>query len=69
MKVITPAGETFDLGATEEAPTVGIIDYSRRETDDYGVTNVVERGFSRRMSVRLSVPFDAVDSLQQRLAS
>jgi hypothetical protein len=69
MKVITPSGQTFDLGATEEAPTVGIIDYSRRETDDYGVTTVVERSFSRRMSVRLLVPFDEVDSLQQRLAA
>ncbi|MEG8045738.1 hypothetical protein QP175_05635 [Sphingomonas aerolata] len=38
-------------------------------TDDFGVTTVVERGFSRRMSVKLGVQFDAVDALQRRLAN
>jgi hypothetical protein len=37
-------------------------------TDDYGVTTVVERGFARRMSVRLGVPFDQADALQRTLA-
>ncbi len=67
MKVVTSTGETIELGAIETAPTIGITDYSRRVTDDYGVTTVVERGFSRRMSVRLAVPFDDVDALQRRL--
>ncbi len=68
MKVITAAGETIELGTTETAPTIGVIDYSRRVTDNFGVTTVVERGFARRMSVRLGVPFDGVDALQRRLA-
>jgi hypothetical protein len=68
MKVITDAGETIELGTTQTAPTVGIIDYSRRVTDDFGVTTIVERGFARRMSVQLLVPFDAADALQRRLA-
>lgn len=67
MKVIV-AGEPIELGATEERPTISIVDYSRRETDDFGVTTVVERGFARRMSVRLQVPFDEVDHLQRTLA-
>lgn len=67
MKVIT-GGNLLDLGVTETAPTIGIIDYSRRVTDDFGVTTVVERGFARRMSVRFAVPFDDVDVLQRRLA-
>ena len=69
MKVITDAGQTFDLGVTEMRPTIGITDYSRRVTDDFGVTTVVPRGFSRRLSVRLGVPVEEVDALQQRLAS
>lgn len=69
MKVLIPGGEVFDLGTTETNPTVGITDYSRRVTDDYGVTTVVERGFSRRMSVRLSVPIGSVDAIQRKLAA
>lgn len=67
MKVITSAGEAIDLGTVEATPTIGIIDYSRRVTDDFGVTTVVERGFARRLSVRLALPTDTVDSVQQKL--
>jgi len=68
MKVIA-GGQTIELGVTEAQPTIGIIDYSRRETDDFGVTKVVARGFARRMSVRILVATDEVDALQRRLAS
>lgn len=69
MRVVLDSGEVIQLGTVETAPTIGIIDYSRRVTDDYGVTTVVERGFARRMSVRLAVPADDVDALQLRLAA
>ncbi|EQB09705.1 beta strand repeat-containing protein [Novosphingobium lindaniclasticum] len=69
MRVVLDSGETLDLGETEATPTIGIVDYSRRVTDDYGVTTVVERGFARRMSVRLVVPFDQTDALQASLAA
>jgi len=69
VRVILDSGETLDLGETEATPTIGIVDYSRRVTDDYGVTTVVERGFARRMSVRLVVPFDQTDALQRDLAA
>lgn len=68
MKVITNGNVEIDLGAVEATPTIGIIDFSRRETDDFGVTTVVERGFARRMSVRLALPFENVDEVQRRLA-
>jgi hypothetical protein len=68
MRVITADGETINLGDVETTPTIGITDYSRRETDDFGVTTVVERGFSRKMSVKIGVPFDSVDALQRRLS-
>ncbi|OWK32301.1 hypothetical protein [Sphingomonas mucosissima] len=67
MIVVTPAG-TIALGTVETAPTIGIIDYSRRVTDDFGVTTVVERGFARRMSVRLAIASDQVDAVQAELA-
>ncbi|PZO77083.1 MAG: hypothetical protein DI640_01495 [Sphingomonas taxi] len=61
-------GTSFDLGETEATPSIGITDFSRRVTDDFGVTTVVERGFSRRLSVKLALPFNGVSALQQRLA-
>lgn len=67
MKVIPPGGSTVDLGTTEAKPTISLVDFSRRVTDDFGVTTVVKRGFSRRMSVRLGLPFDTVDALQRQL--
>jgi hypothetical protein len=69
MRVVTDQNETIELGDVETTPTIGITDFSRRVTDDFGVTTVVERGFSRRMSVKLGVQFDAVDALQRRLAN
>ncbi|MDV5823102.1 coiled-coil domain-containing protein [Sphingobium naphthae] len=68
MKVITDAG-VIEIGTTEAAPTIGLTDYSRRETDDFGVTTVVKRGFSRTMSVRVMVPTANVDALQRQLAA
>ncbi len=67
MRVETPAG-VIELGTVQAAPTIGIIDYSRRVTDAYGVTTVVERGFARRLSVRLAIASDAVDGIQEQLA-
>lgn len=67
MKVVIGA-EVIDLGTTEAEPTISIVDYSRRETDEFGVTTVVRRGFAHRMSVRLKVPTGEVDALQRRLA-
>lgn len=68
MRVETASGEVIELGTTETAPTIGIIDFSRRVTDDFGITTVVPRGFARRMSVRLALPTDTVDATQRRLA-
>ncbi|APZ98074.1 hypothetical protein BWQ93_05955 [Sphingopyxis sp. QXT-31] len=65
MRVVPEGGEAIDLGTVETTPTIGIVDYSRRVTDDFGVTTVVRRGFSRRMSVRLALPSDTVDEVRR----
>ena len=67
MRVVT-GGNSVDLGVTEATPTISFTDFSRRVTDDFGVTTVVQRGFSRKLSVRMMVPFEDASALQQRLA-
>ena len=68
MKVIFGGIETH-LGEVESTPTIGIHDYSRRVTDDFGATTVVKRGFRRDMSVSLVLPTDEIDSLRDYLVS
>ncbi|WP_137898354.1 hypothetical protein [Sphingomonas sp. 2SG] len=67
MRVVTETG-TIELGTVETSPTISITDYSRRTTDEFGVTTVVKRGFARQISVRLAVPTVGVDALQRQLA-
>lgn len=66
MKVIF-GGEEIAIGTAEATPTISLIDFSRRETDDYGVTRVVPRGFARRMAVRLAIPTEEVDAVRSKL--
>lgn len=67
MNIVTDAG-TFDLGILEATPTIGITDYSRRETDDFGVTTVVKRNFSRTLQLRFSLDTADVDAVEQQIA-
>lgn len=67
MRVIADS-VAHEIGTTQSDPTIGIVDFSRRTTDDFGITTVVPRGFARRMSVRIAVPTDEVDDVQQLLA-
>lgn len=65
-KMIT--GLAFDPGDTEDGPTIGITDFSRRETDDFGVTTVVRRAWAKRMTTRSRLDSSAADEVQRRLA-
>lgn len=62
-------GDAFDVGETQDGPTASIIDFSRRETDDFGVTSVVERAWARRIAVGSRLSSDDVDAVQRYLAS
>src|SRR3546814_4758836 len=62
-------GRAFDLGETEAAPTISLTDYSRRETDEVGITTVVERSWAKRLSVRVKIETAAIDEVQRRIAA
>ena len=64
-------GTVYTLGAlgTEIGATVGIIDYSRKDTDnETGKTTFVERAFSKRMSGQFLVSNDSINGVQRILA-
>ena len=48
-------GTTVELGEVEYGATAGITDYSRKETDEFGVTTLVERGFAKYASYNIQV--------------
>lgn len=48
-------GNTVELGTVEYGATAGITDYSRKETDEFGITTLVERGFSKHTSYNMQI--------------
>jgi len=64
-------GTVYTLGAegTEQGATVGIIDYSRKDTNpDTGVTTFTRRAFSKRMSGQFLVANNQINGVQRILA-
>ena len=61
-------GKVVDLGITETGPSIGITDFSRKATDDFGVTTVVERGWAKKMTIRSLIETRAVDGIQRTVA-
>ena len=62
-------GRQFSIGDTEHGVDIGIIDYSRKETDQFGVISVVERAYAKRMTARVVMQTDAVDDVHRNLAA
>ena len=62
-------GRQLSLGDTEHGADIGIIDYSRKEADQFGVISVVERAFAKRMTARVVMATDSVDVIHRALAS
>jgi hypothetical protein len=62
-------GRQFDIGETEHGVDIGIIDYSRKETDQFGATSVLERAFAKRMTARVVMQTSAIDDVHRTLAA
>ena len=64
-------GTVYELGTAdlEQGATVGIIDYSRKDTDpDTGATTFVRRAFSKRMSGQFLLNNSQINEVQRILA-
>jgi len=62
-------GRMIDIGKTRAGARVGIIDYSRKETDQWGNTTVVERAYARRVEAEVIVENARIDYITTQLAS
>lgn len=65
-------GTVYALGdkALEHGATIGIIDYSRKDTDpDTGLTTFVERAYSKRMSGQFLIENGNISGVQKILSS
>lgn len=61
-------GLAKELGGTVYGATTGIIDYSRKVTDDYGNTSITERGYANRGNFRIVCDNSNIVSIQRKLA-
>lgn len=53
---------------TREGASVGITDYSRKEVDDWGSYQLMERAFSKRGTFRLAMPKNSIDEVYRILS-
>lgn len=61
-------GTAYEMGDVQYGARAGIIDYSRKDTNAFGVVTIVKRKFSKRMGVNLTVENSAIRRLQTLLA-
>lgn len=61
-------GNSSQIGATQYGARSGIIDFSRKEVDQFGRATLVKRRFSKRMDVSLVIDNNIVDSVQTLLS-
>lgn len=61
-------GKMADLGTALFGTSVGIIDYSRKDRDEFGNPEVIERGYSKRAEFDVSVPTPRLGFVQRTLA-
>jgi hypothetical protein len=61
-------GRVIDVGSTEAGASAGITDFSKKDTDDFGFTTIVERAWSKTMQCRAILPTAQVDGIENALA-
>jgi hypothetical protein len=61
-------GAQKSLGISTYGTRVGIVDFSRKERDDFGNFNIVERGFAKELEAEVKVQFNRVSFVQNELA-
>jgi len=61
-------GQLYRIGDAQYGTSVGIVDYSRKETDDFGNYVIIERRFTKKAEYDVKINPSAVSSVQRTLA-
>ena len=61
-------GNVVVLGKTRPGAGIGIIDYSKKDTDAFGVTSVIQRSYAKRIEANILVEGTRVDYVAKKLA-
>jgi hypothetical protein len=62
-------GTLTEIGMTQFGATAGIIDFSKKNTDDFGNVTFIERAYSKRLSTQVIVKNPQLNRVQQLLYS
>jgi hypothetical protein len=62
-------GVRYELGKTEYEPSVGIIDYSKKDTDSLGRTYLAQGAFAKRADISLWLYNSRIDAVRRALQS
>lgn len=60
-------GSMFNVGELEDEPRVRIVDYSTKENDTFGNPNIIERAFSKKMTVNVWMTNAQVDTVAAKI--
>ena len=60
-------GNIVSLGSTQYGVNTGIRDFSIKETDEFGITTFVQRGFSKRFEAQFMLNNSDISSVMQTL--
>lgn len=61
-------GLQYETGITESGVTLDLIDYSVKETDEFGTVTFVRRGNSKRMTVSMYLTNNQINRVQRLMA-
>lgn len=61
-------GRLHDLGIVEAGASAGITDYSRKETDTFGTTSLLQRTYAKRSQQRMKLDTDDLRRVQALLS-
>ncbi len=64
---VIATGIVYELGKTQNGMSLSIVDYSKKDTDDYGNTILVRRKFSKRVSATFFLYSSKVDVVSNLL--
>ena len=62
-------GKQMTIGDTQYSPSIGITDYSVKDTDAFGNTVITERAYSDKMTCDVAIPTNSIPYIKRMLAS